>query len=218
MAVLDGFLCHDGGIQEPRLFPRYEKTWKDHEADLQLRLENPEPDIIPTLEGCLVKLCDTMSYLGKDIEDAIQLGLLTRDQVIQTILGRSNREILSALACDVIEHSYGKEYIAMSDRICEALKILRKFNYQTIYVHPQLKKESAKIKRSYRILFESLLSDHQAKGPDSFLWKNFLWNKSESYRELTNPIRMVIDYISGMTDRYYIRTFEKLTVPSLISI
>lgn len=217
--VYDGFLCHDGGSSEIQLVPRYGKTWEIHEAEKRLKLANPNANIIPgTLEGCLVKLCDTMSYLGKDIEDAIHLGILAREQIPEMILGNSNKEILSVLACDVIENSFGKDYIAMSSEVCEALQILRQFNFKHIYVHPSLKKESAKIKRSYRILFEALLMDYTMKKEKSYLWEHFLWNRSASYLETTSEIRMVIDYISGMTDSYFVRTLEKFILPARIDL
>jgi dGTPase len=217
--VYDGFLCHDGGTSESRLIPRYGKTWETHFADKLYKLEHPNANIMPgTLEGCLVKLCDTMSYIGKDIEDAIHLGILQREQVPQTILGVSNRDILNVLACDVIENSYEKEYIAMSETVCKALKTLRKFNFETIYVHPRLKCESSKIRRSYRILFESLLNDYQATNQQSYLWQNFLQNRSEAYLASTSPTRMVIDYISGMTDNYFVKTLERFIVPARIQL
>lgn len=217
--VYDGFLCHDGGSAEYHLVPRYGKTWEIHEADKKIKLANPQVNIIPgTLEGCLVKLCDTMSYIGKDIEDAISLGILKREDIPLTLLGNSNREILSVLACDVIENSYGKEYISMSKKVAEALLVLRKFNFESIYTHPKLKRESTKIKRSYRILFESLLSDYNSLQQKSYLWHHFLWNRAPSYLEETSPARKVIDYISGMTDNYFVRTLERFIVPSRIEI
>lgn len=217
--VYDGFLCHDGGISELQLIPRYGKTWEIHEADKQLKLADPDANILPgTLEGCLVKLCDTMSYLGKDIEDAIHLGILQREQIPKTLLGSTNGEMLSVLAHDVIENSYGKEYIAMSKAVGQALQELRRFNFEFIYVHPSLKRESAKIKRSYRILFESLLSDYTTNQQKSHLWNDFLWNRSPAYLETTSPVRMVIDYISGMTDSYFVRTFEKFILPARIDL
>jgi dGTPase len=125
--------------------------------------------------------------------------------------------ILSALSQDVIKESYGKEYIAISDEIYEALKILRKFNFDRIYMHPKLKVESSKIKRSYRILFEYLLYDFQQNQRNSYIWKKFLHDKSEHYLEESNQIQNVIDYISGMTDKYFIKTLKKLVVPQPIA-
>ncbi len=219
LEVYDGFLCHDGGSSEMQLFPNYGKTWEIHLAERASKLANPNANISPgTLEGCLVKLCDTMSYLGKDIEDAIQLGLLEREQVPKTFLGTTNGEILHVLSCDLIENSYGKEYIAMSKKVCEALRVLRKFNFNFIYVHPHLKRESTKIERSYRILFDALLDDFTSKENESYLWNHFLSNRTSTYLNGTCPVRMVIDYISGMTDSYFIKTLERFILPARIDL
>ncbi|ADI38788.1 Deoxyguanosinetriphosphate triphosphohydrolase-like protein [Waddlia chondrophila 2032/99] len=217
LTVYDGILCHDGGMRKTHLEPRYGKTWDDHFKDLETKLKYPEETIIPaTLEGCLVKLCDTMSYLGKDIEDAINLGIIERRDVPETLLGKSNREILKALACDIISNSFEKNYIAISDEAFEALKILRVFNFERIYQDPSLKKESAKVKRSYRILFEYLLQDFERQQENSYLWKNFLENKPEAYLKESSPIQKTADFIAGMTDSYFIRTLEKVFVPTRI--
>ena len=170
-----------------------------------------------TLEGCLVKLCDTMSYIGKDIEDAVQLGILSRNEVPRTLLGTNNREILGYLSADIIRHSYEKDYIAISEEAYEALKILRHFNFEHIYNHPKLKVESSKIKLSYRILFDRLLEDYVVNAESSFVWKSFVHNKNEEYLQ-TSPVQVIIDYIAGMTDNFFIRTLEKLIIPKKIEI
>lgn len=217
LLVYDGFLCHDGGMCGNRLAPRFGKTWEAHLKEKALKLEDPHGNIWPgTLEGCLVKLCDTMSYLGRDIEDAIVLGIVKREEIPATILGDSNRIILAALSQDVIKNSYGQEYIAVSDEVYNALKVLRKFNFERIYTHPKLKVESGKVKRSYRILFEHLLHDLKTKEKSSFLWKNFLHSKSARYMEEATVHQKVIDYISGMTDTYFIKTLQKLVIPQQI--
>lgn len=219
LAVYDGFLCHDGGMSGPKVTPIYNKTWDQHFNERIQKVKNPSKNILPaTLEGCLVKLCDTISYLGRDIEDAIQLGILDRSIVPKTILGTSNSEILSALACDIIENSYEKEYIALSNEAYEALLTLRRFNFKNIYIHPKLKVESSKIKNGYRVLFTMLLDNFEKFKEHSHLFKSFLHNKSEEYLSKTSSVQMVIDYISGMTDKYFIRTLEKLVVPQQIHI
>lgn len=219
LAVYDGFLCHDGGIEITKLTPRYGKTWQDHLDDLDKKLADPDHNIIPgTLEGCLVKLCDTMSYVGKDIEDAISIGIITRDQVPETCLGKTNREILAFLARDIITHSYEQDFISTSQKARDALNILREFNFENIYLHPKLKVESMKVKRSYRILFEHLLHDYDKRKESSHLWRDYLANKSIAYKQESKPARIVIDYISGMTDSFFVRTLEKLIVPKRIEL
>lgn len=217
LAVYDGFLCHDGGMREVVLKPRFDKTWEDHYRDLDEKMKDVDKTIIPmTLEGCLVKLCDTMSYVGRDIEDAIQLGIIRREDVPKTYLGDTNRIILSHLAADVIQHSYGQDYIAMSEKAHKALHVLRDFNFHNIYLHPKLKVESKKIERAYSILFDHLLEDLESRGPDSHVWKHFVVNKSDAYKKETSNAVMVIDYISGMTDNYFVKALERLLVPMRI--
>lgn len=217
LATYDGFLCHDGGMRGRKLTPNFGKTWEDHLLELDQKLQDPEGNIWPgTLEGCLVKLCDTMSYLGRDIEDAISLGILVREDIPQTILGSSNKMILTKLAQDVIINSYEKDYILISEESYDALKILRKFNFEKIYNHPKLKVESLKVKRSYRVLFEYLLHDLDKHAESSYIYKNYLSNKKEEYLKSTATPRKVIDFISGMTDNFFIRTLEKLIIPKHI--
>lgn len=219
LAVYDGFLCHDGGMRETVLAPNPGKTWDDHFAEVKAKCADPDSNIAPgTLEGCLVKLCDTMSYLGRDIEDAINLEIITRDQVPETLLGTTNRKILRTVACNIISMSYGKDHIAISDDIYAALRVLRRFNFEEIYSNAKLKVESKRIERSYRILFELLLADFEENGEQSHLWRSFLSNKAEQYLESTSLVQRVIDYISGMTDTYFVRTLEKLAVPGRIEL
>ncbi len=217
LAVYDGFLCHDGGMQGRQYQPNLGKTWEGHEAELKQKWAAPDVNIWPgTLEGCLVKLCDTASYLGRDIEDAIRLGIITRDQVPKTQLGTWNRDILSHVAADVIRESYESESLAMSEEVYESLKTIRCFNFENIYLHPKLKGESYKIERGYRIMCETLLNDYERKGEESHLYHNFLHNKAERYLETSTPGQQIIDYISGMTDTYFIRTLETLVLPQRI--
>lgn len=219
LAVYDGFLCHDGGMREPLLNPRFNKTWKDHEADLAEKLANPDGTIIPmTLEGCLVKLVDTMSYVGRDIEDAIQLGILNRKDVPETHLGNHNRIILGNLARDIIQQSYGKDYIAISDEAFKALHLLRDFNFTHIYQHPKLKVESQKIERAYRTLFIHFYNELMERGSNSFIWRNFVSTKSAQYQESTSRQQMVVDYIAGMTDSFFVRTIEHHLIPTKIDL
>lgn len=219
MAVYDGFLCHDGGMGGHTLTPHFGKSWEDHLKERAHKKAAPNDNIMPaTLEGCVVKLCDTVSYVARDIEDAINLGIITREQIPETILGRTSRDILRTAARDIIQMSHNNNSIEMSAETYQALKTLRTFNFQNIYIHPKLKVESKKIKRSYRVLFEMLLDDLNKQKQGSFLWKNFVYNKTEHYIAHTSPVQMVVDYVSGMTDSFFIRTLEKLILPAQIEI
>lgn len=219
LEVYDGFLTHDGGMKDRITRPKRGKTWKEHHEEIARRAKEPEVNLAPmSLEGCLVKMCDTMSYLGRDIEDAVSLGIIDRSEVPKTFLGSTNREILKNLAQDLIKSSKDKDEIAISEACFEALWALRKFNFERIYNHPKLKVESNKIKTAYRILFEWLLSDFNKHEERSFLGKNFLQSKSERYNEQSSPEKKVIDFIAGMTDSYFVKTFEMIFVPKQIDL
>ena len=62
-----------------------------------------------TLEGCVVRISDVISYVGKDIEDAIKVGIISIDdlplEVVQ-VLGKDNKAIINRLIGDLVIHSY----------------------------------------------------------------------------------------------------------------
>ncbi len=159
-----------------------------------------------------------MSYLGRDLEDAISIKILSRADIPSSILGSSNREILATVARDIIEQSYEQDYIAVSSAVFEGMLNLRAFNFDKIYNHPKLKVESKKIERSYRYLFTGLLEEHEKQKEKSYLSQHYLKNKSEKYLAETNAVQKVIDYISGMTDSFFVRTLERFLVPRQIDL
>lgn len=217
LEVRDGFLCHDGGMERPIYKPKLGKTEKDHLDELAKKKEDPEIKLWPmTLEGCLVKLCDTVAYLVRDLEDARILKLI--DEVPNNGLGKGWCEILEHFKADLLKHSRGKKEIVLSDRCFEALLKLRKYNFETIYFHPKLKVESDRIKRSYRTLFTSLLLDQQERKKKSYIWKEFLEGKTGEYLEATGEVERIVDYIAGMTDRYFLATLNALITPATIRL
>ena len=75
-AVRDGIVCHCGEVDENALFPR-----NDYMDLYEIQTAGK---VAPyTWEGCVVKISDKISYLGRDIEDAISLGILTEEQLNQ---------------------------------------------------------------------------------------------------------------------------------------
>ena len=124
--VLDAIMCHNGefvlGKYEPRkktkeeFLQEYEDSYKSKDAIKKL--------VPMTLEGCVVRISDVIGYIGRDIEDAITLGKLSIDDVpkdVVNVLGSTNREIINTIVNDVIENSFDKQYIMMSDEVYKAL-------------------------------------------------------------------------------------------------
>lgn len=217
--VLDGFLSHDGAMEGGVIEPMFNKTWDDHFQDIEEKRKAPNKSVTPaTLEGALVKICDTISYVGRDFEDAISIRLIKREDLPATEAGKTNKEWLTFFARDIIQESHSKKIIAMSKKAFDILKAVRKFNFEKIYKHPQLKTESIKIQNTYKILFNFLLDDLKGKGDASYIHTHFLHNKSPGYLEKSSDVEKVIDYISGMTDNYFIRTFQNIIMPKRIEI
>ncbi len=216
--VYDGFLCHDGGMKKPVARP-VKKSLKQHYDELKSRKKEPEKDLEPaSLEGCLVKMCDSVSYIAKDLEDAIQLGIIKRQDIPKTPLGRHNHEIIKHAAKDLVTASQNMPYIGFSEEIFAALKKLRAFNFERIYHYPGLKLESQKIKSAYRMLYDLIFNEFKTLGKKSQLYKNFLHSKSKEYLELSSDSEKVIDYIAGMTDRYFVNCVEQFIVPQTIIV
>ncbi len=221
LQVLDGILCHDGEELKISLSPDRTKTWDDFNHDIQRKLKEEKPFIQPmTLEGCLVRFVDIIAYLGRDIEDAIAVGLLKKDSV-PNILGSSNREIVNSLAMNIIEHSHNKDEISYNEEMFGKLNELLSFNYRNIYMNPLIKTQKEKIKDMFRLLYDKLMADVEKRKEDSpiFLDHINLIDKNDPdrrYFEKTSPEIIVVDYIAGMTDDYFINIFSELYFPTKI--
>ena len=213
----DGILSHNGEVHEQGLQPKNGKTEKDL-LDYIRRMENGDiHDMDPgTLEGCVVRLTDTIAYIGQDIDDAIRIGLIKRDELpsdVTAVLGASNGEIVETLVNDVVLKSYGKNYVGFSPKISEALYKLKQFNYKEIYKSPKLKINHERIKNGFEILFAHYLQAINNEDRNCEIYQHFLGSKAEKYLRETSAELKVRDYLAGMTDRYFIKVLQKVVVP-----
>ena len=169
-----------------------------------------------TLEGCVVRMADTISYIGRDIEDAIRLGIIKRTDLPQNCvqrLGSTNGTIVYSLVTDVIENSFDLSHIAFSESVSHALKMLKRFNLERIYLNPLVKRYYEDIKALFHLLFERFLHDVMTDNKDSVIFSAFLENKSDTYRSSHRPEEVVRDFIAGMTDRFFLRLCPDKTKP-----
>ena len=165
-----------------------------------------------TLEGCIVRISDIIAYLGRDIEDGVRMGLVSFEEIpkeIVNVLGKTNREIVNTIITDIITESEGKSYIKMSDEVFNAISKLKDFNYEHIYGKAYTVKERELINKMFRTVFNGYLNDLQTKNYDSPIFYSYLNNMDEKYLESSNE-RIVLDYISGMTDDYFISSYKKI--------
>ena len=215
--TLDGIMCHNGemlsNIYEPNpktkeeFLEEYEKCYTD-----KVILKKIRP---MTLEGCVVRISDIIGDIGRDIEDAINLGVLTREDVpthIREVLGTTNKEIVNTIIIDIVTNSYNKPYIKLSNSVYKAIFDLKKFNYEHIYSKANTKEELEFYRNGMNNLFNKYLDDITNKNYDSDIYKIFLNTMDASYIDNTDSKRMVIDYIAGMTDDYFVKKIKEISV------
>ncbi len=217
LQVLDGILCHDGETHLERLSPDREKTFAHLEEEMRRKLADPQAPLKPmTLEGCVVRLADTISYIGRDLEDAITLNLVQREELPAPVtqrLGRTNGAIVYSLVADLITHSFEKNYVGYSPEVGQVLKTLKAFNYERIYNNPRIKAETPKIEGLFASLWDRFLKDIREKHLDSPIWRDFLSTMDPVYLENHQPPVIVRDFIASMTDAYFLRQCGELFFP-----
>lgn len=209
LQTLDGILCHDGEIHNQALKPDRKKTFETLGKEMTAKKASPATMLIPmTLEGCVARMADTISYIGRDIEDAIRLDLIKRSDLPKEcvdILGDTNGSIVYHLVTDIINNSFQNSYIAFSPEVSEALKRLKDFNLKRIYMNPKIKTHTAAIKKLFEILFEQYFNDIETENRSSVIFNGFLKDMSEDYINNHSKEEIVRDFIAGMTDQYFLR-------------
>jgi dGTPase len=221
LQTLDGILCHDGEVHNQALEPERKKTFEMIEKEMTLKKENSLTQLMPmTLEGCVVRMADTISYVGRDIEDAIRLNMIKRSDLPKEsvdVLGDTNGTIVYHLVTDIINTSFQNTYIAFSQKVSEALKRLKDFNLERIYMNPKIKKKTDTIKTLFGILFEKYLDDIENENRSSMIFKGFLEDMSEDYIQNHRKEEIVRDFIAGMTDQYFLRQFPEDMRPEIVN-
>jgi len=217
LQVLDGVLCHDGEVHIDKLAPQRGKTFAGLDQELAAKQQAPGLSLVPmTLEGCVVRMADTVAYIGRDLEDAILLGLIARSDIpaeVVSILGDTNGKIVYRLVADLVTASAGRDYVCFSPAIAQGLGRLKQFNLERIYQHPLIKTEHHKIEAVFASLFDRFLADLTEKRRESPIFSEFLNMMDPSYRQDLPAAALVRDFLAAMTDDYLLRCYQKLTWP-----
>ena len=202
----DGFAHYRQSIRVVELLERDGRglnlTWEVKDGILNHRTSG-HPS---TLEGQIVRLCDKISYIHHDMDDAQRAGIISEDDIpitIRVTLGGTCRERLNTLIHDIVKNSMGKDVIIQSDEIRDAMTTLRQLMFDNVYTNDVAKHEEVKAKRMLTELYE-----YYSKNPQKL---------SREYQKLIadgeKKERVVCDYISGMTDQYSIHKFEEIYIP-----
>ena len=155
-AVRDGIISHCGEIDQNNLKPREENI------DLN-EYKYPNQFNPYTWEGCVVKIADKISYIGRDIEDAISLGILDEHlNELHKMLGLdinepiNNTVLINNFIYDLCENSSIKKGLCFSEKTFELINELKKFNYKHIYraeiINPSIEYFKIIINEIYNIL------------------------------------------------------------------
>lgn len=222
LQTLNGVLCHNGEFAQQVLKIEPMSTFED----LDMRVEQCYVDqstiktLRPsTLEGCVVRVCDMVAYLGKDRQDAVDMGILESLNCFQgSTIGTSNNEILHNLTVDIINNSYGKDHIAMSNEVFSDLKLAKKQNYEFIYKNEGVIAGTGNIvEEMFEEMYERLLQDHHNDDRTSPLFLHHVVYLALKSRDIDQkeywtqePNQIVADYMASMTDSYFMALYEYL--------
>lgn len=213
--VLDGIMCHNGemlsNVYTPVAKTKEEFLREYQEAYHDLKASSHNHPM--TLEGCVVRISDIIGYIGRDIEDAIELGLFERSELpkeITEVLGNTNSDIMNTIILDIIENSLDKPYIALSERVYRALFALKKFNGENIYSKSMTKEDIEYYRSGMNQLYHIYLDDINGNRGESVIYTIFLNSQSPRYLKGTDARRKVIDFIAGMTDDMFIREVKRV--------
>ena len=212
--TLDGIMCHNGEMlsnkyevmekDKNEFLREYKESYTDKESFKKYRPM--------TLEGCVVRISDIIAYIGRDIEDSINLGLFKRSDLphdIVKVLGNNNKDIVNNIIVDIIDNSMDKDYIMMSPDVYKALFLLKKFNYENIYDKSMSHEDYEYYRCGMNKIFNIYLECIKNKDKDSLIYEIFLNKQSSKYMESTSDKRMVIDFIAGMTDDLFLHEVKK---------
>lgn len=229
-AVKDGIISHCGEIDENSLKPR--------EEAINLYDYNYPNEYKPyTWEGCSVKIADKIAYLGRDIQDAVRLGILDEHlKELHEVMGVdedkviNNTVIINYLIYDLCENTSLEEGFKFSDDAFNFINNLKEFNYKYIYNDGRLKPSNAYFELVINTIYETLKryygeKEHIKKMYPEIIkdfedWLKLYWNK-ERPDTCKNKVvfntsdekefcQAIIYYISGMTDNYAISTYNKI--------
>ena len=222
--VRDGIISHCGEIDENGLKPRTEYI------DLY-EYEHPNQYAPYTWEGCVVKIADKLSYLGRDIEDAITLGILDKKlKELHEVLNLdkdvkiNNTVILNMFIKDLCENSSLENGLCFSDEKFEMLNNLKEFNYKNIYLSEKtlgsVEYFELVLNKLFWFLSRMNFRDDDMKkicpvlADDFNEWLKEFFSLDINHRDIVISdrefLQAVIYYIAGMTDNFAIEMYNKI--------
>lgn len=223
LQTLDGILCHNGELELQEYRPCEMTTFVEFDKKVEECYveEQAIGKLIPcTMEGCVMRICDIIAYLGKDRQDAARLGLLQNSNFSAGAIGTQNAEIINNLIVNLLQNSYGKPYLKLDEEYFEALRQAKRENYEMIYRNKELDDlYENEIRPMFGELYGELLRQAKSGKQDTILYRHHIsYVKKNNFRipegvmpyEETEPNQMVVDFLASVTDDYFLALYKKL--------
>ncbi len=181
-----------------------------------------------TWEGAVVRVADRIAYVGRDLEDAVSLGLVREQDIpatTQRILGKTNREIINTLVLDLRTTSMAEGRIGFSDDVYQGMQDLIKWNYTYIYKHDLLEECKSYFTRILTQLHSYLTDIFNQFGTDKANYAkehnnlaarfgSYVSRMEDAYLRYDGDFSwVIIDYIAGMSDNYAMDSAAEIMFP-----
>jgi len=220
LQTLNGIATHNGELDCEEYHPVPLTSFEDFDRMIQKCYVDRDymMQLMPsTLEGSVVRLSDVIAYLGKDRQDAARTKIAEESMFFNEDIGSINAEIINNLVVNVIENSYGKPYIKLDERHFRALRKSRLENYRRIYNYAAaFSRLDTTIKPMMADVFGQLTEDLCHQNRRSPIYRHHIdplnavhYPRAVPY-EQSDPHQIVVDYIAGMTDTYFIELHRYL--------
>ena len=227
LQVLDGILCHNGEFLVDKLQPSKLKDFKEFEKKYSVcYFDNKAADknVANTLEGCLVRICDMIAYIGKDRNDLFNVKKGDKYNALQKLdhgLGTKNSTIIKNIITNLLKNSLNKPYIKLDSSVTKALDLMKKDNYKIIYDSPEITREYDVIKILFERIFNAAINDLKNGTDKTYIRKHFIdelylkeYKKDVTNGKYTNA-DITVDYIACMTDDYLIDLCKEMNIPEV---
>jgi dGTPase len=175
-------------------------TWEVRDGIVHHPWSMPSPS---TLEAQVVRFADRIAYVNHDVDDAMRAGVLDVAEIPAEALarlGRTHSERINTLVTDLVAASEGAAHVTLSEPVFRALDELRDFMFDQVYLRAGAREDHDRAVKLLRDLFAYYL-DHPDELPEEY------------HRAPGDLPTRVADHIAGMTDRYALRTYERLFLP-----
>lgn len=220
LQTLDGAICHNGEFEQQAFETSGLAEFDTFDRVVESCWENGDETIAHlrpmTLEGCVVRVSDIIAYVGKDRQDALAAGLCDEGDFDDGLGGAYNAWALAAFATDIVEHSVGRDRIEMSEEGFVEMRRAKRENYEKIYGAGEVNGDfPSEVRDLFSALYDHELAAIEAGDESAAVFAHHILPTERrlsyygrSYDWEGDPHQTVVDFISAMTDDYFVATCE----------